>query len=559
MKRYIVYSKIKFIALVLFKALYAAAFVGFALILQWLVNTITADGATADQLFFCVGIAIGYVAVFTAILLLKDKASTAYINKAVMLLRNDLTHSLLHERYEDFASNDTAKYLSHLTNDIKTVAVSGFNSVITLPEEIFTFVFAVAAAFFINYVVALTMLGLTLLIFIVPVVFNKPLNRANVRLSDAVKQYTAALKQTFLGIDVVKNFGSEERTEREIARINETLCKKNTVLDKLNLYAGDVGIFIVVLLQLGSIAIAGYMMLQSVILIGAVIAVVQLSGNMYSPLMQIAGKAALISGIRELDETLLAMAQPPEAQGEKLFGFERGIRVENVGFSYPDHEDLTLKNVSAAFEKGKKYLIVGKSGSGKSTLLKLIGKTFNGYVGKIEIDGVDYKNISERELYKNIAFAQQKSYLFDLTVRENIDFNGTGDAQLLEHAVEIAELRDFVLAQKNGLDEQISEEINQISGGEKQRVGLARAIYKDTDILLLDEVTSSLDKETAYRVEKNILALRDKTVLNVSHKLHADLLEKYDYICVMDGGKIVDFAPPASLLKNNALSQYMDA
>lgn len=85
-----------------------------------------------------------------------------------MLLRNDLTHSLLHERYEDFASNDTAKYLSHLTNDIKTVAVSGFNSVITLPEEIFTFVFAVAAAFFINYVVALTMLGLTLLIFIVP-------------------------------------------------------------------------------------------------------------------------------------------------------------------------------------------------------------------------------------------------------------------------------------------------------------------------------------------------------------------------------------------------------
>lgn len=122
----------------------------------------------------------------------------------------------------------------------------------------------------------------------------------------------------------MKNFGSEERTEREIARINETLCKKNTVLDKLNLYAGDVGIFIVVLLQLGSIAIAGYMMLQSVILIGAVIAVVQLSGNMYSPLMQIAGKAALISGIRELDETLLAMAQPPEAQGEKLFGFERG-------------------------------------------------------------------------------------------------------------------------------------------------------------------------------------------------------------------------------------------
>lgn len=142
-------------------------------------------------------------------------------------------------------------------------------------------------------------------------------------------------------------------------------------------------------------------------------------------------------------------------------------------------------------------------------------------------------------------------------MRENIDFNGTGDAQLLEHAVEIAELRDFVLAQKNGLDEQISEEINQISGGEKQRVGLARAIYKDTDILLLDEVTSSLDKETAYRVEKNILALRDKTVLNVSHKLHADLLEKYDYIWRHGRRQNRRFRPARGVIeKQRALAIY---
>ncbi len=560
MTRYLFYNKLKFAGLVLFKAVYAAAFVGFALLLQWLVNAITADGATVRQLMTGVGVAIGYVAAFTAMLLLKDKASTAYVNHAVMKLRDELTEGLLRERYEEFAKNDTAKYLSHLTNDIKTVSTSYFNALMTLPEEIFTFIFAVAAAFTINYAVALTMLGLTLLIFIVPLVFNKPLNNANVRLSEAVKEYTSILKQTFLGIDVVKNFGSEERMQREIHEINRALTKKNTLLDKLNLYAGDVGIFIVVLLQLGSIAIAGYMMLKGVILIGAVIAVVQLSGNMYSPLMQIAGKAALISGVKDLSRTLLGMARPAEPDGKKLAPFAHALTAEDLVYGYEkDDGEAVLKGVNAVFRKGKKYLIVGKSGSGKSTLLKLLGKTYGEYQGKLSLDGVDYREVSERELYKNIAFAQQKSYLFDLSVRDNIDFNRTGDENLLALAIKTAELGSFVEAQKDGLDEIVSEEVKQISGGEKQRIGLARAVYKNADILLLDEVTSSLDKETARKVEKNILELPGKTVLNVSHKLHADLLELYDEICVMENGKIVDFAPPAELLSRNGLEQYLDA
>lgn len=555
MRRFLIYNKVKFASLILLKAVYAAAFVGFALILQWLVNTITAAGATVGELFFCVGVAIGYVAAFTVLLLIKDKASTAYINKAVMLFRNVLTSKLLRERYEDFAKNDTAKYLSHLTNDIKTVAAGYFTAMMTLPEEIFTFLFAVAAAFTINYIVALIMLGLTLLIFIVPAAFNRPLNKANVRLSEAMKEYTSMLKQTLLGIDVVKNFGSEDRLEKRLAAESGAVAKKNGVLDKLNLYAGDVGIFIVVLLQLGSIAAAGYMMLTGVILIGSVLAVVQLSSNMYSPLMQIAGKIALISGVRELNAALLTIAAPPERDGRALPAFNDAITVDGLSFGYGEEEPV-LKSVGARFQKGKKYLIVGKSGSGKSTLLKLLGKTYGGYGGRIAVDGIDYRELSERELYKNVAFAQQKSYLFDLSVRDNIDFNQTGDAELLDRAVAVAELDGFV-AEKGGLDAPVGEELNQISGGEKQRIGLARAVYKDAPVLLLDEVTSSLDRETAHKVEENVLSLPGKTVLNVSHKLHADLLPRYDFICVMENGRIAAFAPPSELLRGDRLDGYL--
>lgn len=557
MKKYLIYSKTKFTLLVVLKAIYAAAFVGFALILQWLVNIVTAPSADVESFLIGVGVTIAYVALFTVLMLLKDRASSGYINKAVMRLRDDLTKNLLEENYEDFVKNDTAKYLSHLTNDIKTISASYFTSMMTLPEEIFTFIFAVAAAFTINYIVALTMLGLTLLIFIVPIAFNKPLNNANVRLSSAIKDYTSILKQTFLGIDVVKNFGSEERMQEAIGEINRNLTKKNTLLDRLNLYASDTGIFIVVLLQLGSIAIAGYMLLQNVILIGAVIAVVQLSGNMYSPLMQIAGKAALISGVRELNKTLLCMSQKKQKGTKELCGFESAIKVRSLRYAYQNEGEPILKNVNAEFEKGKKYLIIGRSGSGKSTLLKLIGKLYESYEGEIEIDGTNYRDISENALYNVAGFAQQKSYLFDRSVRENIDFNQTGDETLLCEAIKNAELETFVSSLPCGLDEMVGEEVKQTSGGEKQRIALARALYKNSDILLLDEITSSLDRETARKIEENILRLPQKTVLNVSHKLHSDLLKLYDRVVIMENGEIADFDTPQNLFKQNKLEQFL--
>lgn len=557
MNKYLFNNKLKFIGLIIFKAIYAAAFVGFALILQWIVNLITVDNPSVQKFLIGVGVATGYIFVFTIILLLKDKASTAFINKAVANLRDDLADSLLYQRYEEFVKNDSAKYISHLTNDVTTLSNNYFKSVMTLPEEIFTFIFAVAAAFYINYVVALVMLGLTLLIFIVPAVFNKPLNKANLKLSEAIKDYTSILKQTFLGIDVIKNFNSEEEMKRKIHTINLTLSKKSTLQDKLNLYAGDIGIFIVVLLQLGSIAISGYMYLAGVIMFGAVIAVVQLSSNMYSPLMQIANKIALISGIKDLSKVLNDISNNSKDEGLILNSFSQKISLKNLAFSYNPGEDHILKNVTLDFEKGKKYLIVGKSGSGKSTLLKLLSKTFSNYDGSIKIDGTDYNKYTDREILSKIAFSQQRSYLFDRSIRENIDFNGTDDQLLLEKAIKTSELSAFIEAQPSGLDEIINEEVNQISGGEKQRIGLARAIYKNSDILLLDEITSSLDKDTAYKVEKNILSLDNKTILNVSHKLHYDLLDSYDMICIVENGEVVSFCTPKEALDNHKLDSFI--
>lgn len=555
MRKYLLYNKPAFILLVLLKVLWGAGYVGFSLILQWLVNLVMTDGATVGQFFAALGWALGYVAAIMGLAMVKDRFNALYVNRAVQRLKDDIGARLLNEPYGEFAKDDSSKYLSHLTNDVKTVSVSWFNSVMSLPEEFATFAFAVGVAFYINYTVALTMLGLTLLLFIVPLIFNKPLNRANLELSGRLKDYTAILKQTFLGMDVVKNFNAQDRIGADIRLANERLCRKNSWLETLNILAQDVGILVVVLLQLGSIAISGYLLIKGVLLIGAIVAVVQLGGNMYAPIMNIASRAALISGVRQLGNTLVSLSLPVDAPAGDA-RFQKGIFVRGLRYSY-GQEDV-LKGIDLDFEKGKKYLIVGKSGSGKSTLIKLIGKMYAGYEGDIRLDDTEYRRISEKSFYTLAATAQQKSYIFDRSVRENIDFTGSGKETALASAVRNAELTAFVNAQEKGLDAPIGEEVNQISGGEKQRIGLARALYKESDILLLDEVTSSLDKETAYAVERNVLGLAGTTVLNVSHKLHADLIPLYDKVLIIENGETVLFAPPAEI-GGETLKTYLTA
>lgn len=554
MKKYLLHNKVKFSLIILLKIIYAAGYVGFALILQYLVNLATANGTTTTQFFIGVGYSIAYIILVCGFMMFKDKVSADYVNTAVGLLRKDLSGKLLNISYGDFAENDSALYLSRLTNDMKTIGTSYFSSIMALPDQFFTFVFATAVAFYINYVIALVMLGLTLLILIVPVIFNKPLNKANNELSDKIKAYTQILKETFLGIDVVKNFNAQDNVGALIEEANARLVRKNRKIETLNAFTMNTGIFIVVLLQMGSIAVAGYMYLQDVILIGAVIAVVQLGGSMYQPLMETAAKAALISGVRELNHTVLAILDKHTETETRELPSDNTIEVSDLHYSYSDGVEI-LKGVNARFDFGKKYLIVGNSGSGKSTLLKLIGKMYSGFDGVITLGGVEYSMLTDKQLYSRVSIAQQSSYVFERSVRDNIDFNNTRDDELLNMSIRNACLENFI--EENGIDTVIDEEVNQISGGEKQRIGLARALYRNNDILLLDEITSSLDKKTARQVESNILKLHGKTVINVSHKLYADIAALYDKILILENGVVRAFDEPSAIMSNKEFARLI--
>ena len=220
-----------------------------------------------------------------------------------------------------------------------------------------------------------------------------------------------------------------------------------------------------------------------------------------------------------------------------LSGLSKSISLKNVSFSYEEGKEI-LHDVSVDFEAGKSYAIVGSSGSGKSTLLNLIlsGACGAKYSGSISWDDTDLKDSSSDSLFDQVASIQQNVFVFNSSIRDNI----TMFRDFPEEKVKQAEMRANLgeLLKERGEDYLCGENGSGLSGGEKQRISIARSLLKDSSVLLADEITSALDSQTAYKVSSDILDLTGLTRIVVTHSLDEKLMKKYDRILVMKNGRI---------------------
>lgn len=228
-----------------------------------------------------------------------------------------------------------------------------------------------------------------------------------------------------------------------------------------------------------------------------------------------------------------------EISGTKKFNqnWEK-LEFKNVDFAY--HGQLILKKFSLTIKRGEKIGIVGISGTGKSTLFKLILKLYNNYKGKILFDGISLKEITRESYMKKIAIVPQETELFNLSLEENITLTqNRQNKKLLQNALEISHVKDFSHKLPKGLKSLIGEKGIKLSGGEKQRVGIARAIYKNPELLLLDEATSHLDMESEQKIQDTLHKFfRNITAIVIAHRLST--IKEMDKILVMDKGQIIE-------------------
>ena len=284
----------------------------------------------------------------------------------------------------------------------------------------------------------------------------------------------------------------------------------------------------------------GYYGIQGTLEIPFVILFMIMSFQMYAPILLITMTVATISiagdGLDRYEEVLNMEVIDENGKDVELDSF--GIEFKDVSFGYEKRE--ILHNINFEVKENTMTALVGKSGSGKSTIMNLIARFWDVEKGNISIGGVDVKDFTIDSLYKNVAMVFQKVYLFNDTIYNNIVF-GKKDATREDviEACKKARCHDFIMSLENGYDTEIGEGGNTLSGGEKQRISIARAILKDAPIILLDEATASIDPENEAFIQDAISELiKSKTLVVIAHKLSS--IKSADQILVIDDGNIIE-------------------
>lgn len=548
-------SNFEYIVSLIAGVLFSLLNIAIALLYGDLVSQVAAGKSFNDMLgsiLFTVAVTVVNVAVFW---FSNYYESRVFVHNCYYL-RDKFTEKLLRSRYLMIASSDSSKYINMLTNDVENVCVAYFYQAQYFIICVITIISSFVASVILDWRIALSMVGFTVLMGILPLFIKKKLDNSMVEASKAKADYIGSLKENLLGITVIKNNNAEEVCGSVINRAN----KKNYLAEKkrnlINSVAGGAGLGVRSVAVLVLIIFTCYLVSINEVKAGAVLSIYSVGMTFYGAILNCSAIVTNLfgaKGIRNIVEEITDREN--ESTAEKL-SFSEAIELNEVSFKYNGDDDREiLSGINMKFERGGKYLVIGKSGSGKSTVLKLLCKFYDDYKGTITFDGKNYADMNENSINAVIAYCQQNGYLFNRSLRDNIDFAFSGDKEKLERIINTVCLNDFVSTLKDGLDTVIDEEVNQVSGGEKLRINLARSLFRDSEILLLDEVTSALDKKTSEIVERNILKI-DKTLINVCHKFNDDTLPEYDRIYIIENGKIVEDGTFKELENNEKFIEY---
>jgi subfamily B ATP-binding cassette protein MsbA len=533
--------------------LYGAASAGILALIRPIVDEVLPTGA-------------GLGTVTAAILVLYIlKGAGGYLSAYLMTdvgqqvvrdLRGVLFGHMLGQSAAFFSGQTTGRLLSRITNDVGQIQQAVSETLGDLARESLALVFYAGLLFYYDARMALVSL-ITAPLVVYPLArLGQSVRRTTRRSHEALAQMAHVGAEAFTGHRIVKAFGAEarealrfERASQQLYRINMGVTRVLSVLPPLMEFIG--GAAFVLVLWYGSVQIRAGRLTS-----GEFAAFITAMFMMYGPAKKLsrvnAGVQQAIAAGERIFEMLDTHSEVRERPGAiALPPFHRSIEFRDVSFAYAGAEAPTLSGVSFTVPAGAMFAIVGRSGAGKTTLVNLLPRFYDVTAGEIRIDGLDIRGVTLGSLRSQIGIVTQETVLFDDTVAANIAYGCPGATQQeIEAAAHAAHAHEFIEPLDRGYDTLIGERGQRLSGGQRQRLAIARAILRDSPILILDEATSSLDAASEMLVQDALSALmQNRTSLVIAHRLST--VRRADLILVLDCGAIVESGRHEELLARN--------
>ena len=544
------YKNIPIFCLAVFAALAAGSL---NLILSWIIQQLmdTAAGESGALSFrTLLLISAGFVLLCAGLSLLNYASQPRFLERAMRQYKDFAFKKLIGKSISSFRDESAAGYLSALTNDAASIETNYLAQMLAMITKAVTFIGALLLMCRYSLLMTAIAAGLTVLPLIASLLTGNRLQAVESRVSERNGEFTAALSDCLAGFTVVKNFRAEREIFRLFAQSNKALEHEKFTGRRIKTLVGMIGAVTGIFAQLGVFIAGVYLSMKGGSMTpGAVVLFVNLMNFIISPIAELPGLLACRKAALGLvDKLAAALERSSSREGsETLNRLEHGIRLENVSFAYEPGKTV-LHGINAEFEAGKAYALVGGSGSGKSTLLNLLMAAETNYSGHILADGIELSDISTESLYGTMAAIQQNVFVFNASIKDNVSMFRDFPKTEMDEAIARAHLG--ALIRERGEDYLCGENGSGLSGGEKQRISIARSLLKKSSVLLADEVTAALDAQTAHRVSSDILDLQGITRIVVTHTLEESLLRRYDKIFVLRGGRIEEAGSFADLMAN---------
>jgi len=472
-------------------------------------------------------------------------------------LRNHLYDHLQGLSFAYFDKAQTGQLMSRATVDIEAVRAFISMGLLQILQTAFLTIGISYLLISLDWRLALMTLAFVPLMAHRAVLTSRRLRPVWLKVQRLIASLGTTLQESLSGVRIVKSFAQEKSEDKKFADDSRRLYDVQIDAAKIVAFNTPLMVFLIgaptalVLWYGGRQVIAGNLtiggVVQFIMYLGMLAMPIRALGmvtNMYSRSMS-AGERIL----EILDTTSQVKDKPDAVVLDKLKG---QVSFEDVSFSYAENAPA-LHSINFSVQPGQLVALVGASGSGKSTIINLILRFYDVSGGRITMDGIDIRDISLASLRKNIGTAQQDVFLFSTTIRNNIAY-GMPDATLeqITAAAKAAQIHDFIMSLPDGYETWVGERGHTLSGGEKQRVTIARAILKNPSILILDEITSSVDAETERLIRRAVDELiRGRTTFIISHRL--PIITNADLILVIKDGQIVERGKHQELMAGNTL------